>query len=133
MSNHFLSSLLIRFLSLQENAVVIHSIVGWKSSIGKWSRVQASLHFRFLPCVENFRTARLCQCLFLWLFFIIMFSGYHISQVVVYVLNNELLIKNFTFWTVPNPSSIQSYFVFPYPSMPKSHMSPTLQGPQYCL
>lgn len=26
----------------QENAVVIHSIVGWKSSIGKWSRVQAS-------------------------------------------------------------------------------------------
>ncbi|ONL94575.1 Mannose-1-phosphate guanylyltransferase 1 [Zea mays] len=23
-----------------ENAVVIHSIVGWKSSIGKWSRVQ---------------------------------------------------------------------------------------------
>ena len=25
----------------QENAVVIHAIVGWKSSIGKWSRIQA--------------------------------------------------------------------------------------------
>lgn len=67
-SIHFLSSLLIRFLSLQENAVVIHSIVGWKSSIGKWSRVQASLHFSFLSCVENFRTARLCQCLLCWKF-----------------------------------------------------------------
>ena len=29
------------FLNLQENAVVMHAIVGWKSSIGKWSRVQA--------------------------------------------------------------------------------------------
>lgn len=28
------------FLNLQENAVVMHAIVGWKSSIGKWSRVQ---------------------------------------------------------------------------------------------
>lgn len=26
----------------QENAVVIHAIVGWKSSIGRWSRVQVS-------------------------------------------------------------------------------------------
>lgn len=31
-----------RMLSWQENAVIINSIVGWKSSIGKWSRVQAS-------------------------------------------------------------------------------------------
>lgn len=33
----------------QENAVVIHSIVGWKSSIGRWSRVQASpvMQFRY--------------------------------------------------------------------------------------
>ncbi|KAA3459366.1 mannose-1-phosphate guanyltransferase alpha-like isoform X1 [Gossypium australe] len=29
-------------VEVQENAVVINSIVGWKSSIGKWSRVQAS-------------------------------------------------------------------------------------------
>ncbi|KAK8653337.1 hypothetical protein V6N13_127344 [Hibiscus sabdariffa] len=28
-------------VEVQENAVVINSIVGWKSSIGKWSRVQA--------------------------------------------------------------------------------------------
>ncbi|KAL2936086.1 Mannose-1-phosphate guanyltransferase alpha [Bienertia sinuspersici] len=28
-------------VEIKENAVVIHSIVGWKSSIGKWSRVQA--------------------------------------------------------------------------------------------
>ncbi|XP_010272083.1 PREDICTED: mannose-1-phosphate guanyltransferase alpha [Nelumbo nucifera] len=27
-------------VEIKENAVVIHSIVGWKSSIGKWSRVQ---------------------------------------------------------------------------------------------
>lgn len=54
----------------QENAVVIHSIVGWKSSIGKWSRVQACLsplkmlliYFLFVSLVsclnlsfENFR------------------------------------------------------------------------------
>ncbi|PPS00072.1 hypothetical protein GOBAR_AA20596 [Gossypium barbadense] len=31
-------------VEVQENAVVINSIVGWKSSIGKWSRVQASSH-----------------------------------------------------------------------------------------
>ncbi|PON47595.1 Nucleotidyl transferase domain containing protein [Parasponia andersonii] len=29
-------------VEIKENAVVIHAIVGWKSSIGKWSRVQAS-------------------------------------------------------------------------------------------
>lgn len=28
-------------VEIKENAVVIHAIVGWKSSIGKWSRVQA--------------------------------------------------------------------------------------------
>lgn len=28
-------------VEIKENAVVIHSILGWKSSIGKWSRVQA--------------------------------------------------------------------------------------------
>ncbi|GAB2289555.1 hypothetical protein Dimus_023865 [Dionaea muscipula] len=28
-------------VEIKENAVVIHSIVGWKSSIGKWSRAQA--------------------------------------------------------------------------------------------
>ncbi|AQL08897.1 Mannose-1-phosphate guanylyltransferase 1 [Zea mays] len=38
-------------VEIMENAVVIHSIVGWKSSIGKWSRVQASFplyHFIFI-------------------------------------------------------------------------------------
>lgn len=29
-------------VEVQENAVVINSILGWKSSVGKWSRVQAS-------------------------------------------------------------------------------------------
>lgn len=28
-------------VEIKENGVVIHSIVGWKSSVGKWSRVQA--------------------------------------------------------------------------------------------
>ncbi|CBI35022.3 unnamed protein product, partial [Vitis vinifera] len=30
-------------VEIKENAVVMHAIVGWKSFIGKWSRVQASL------------------------------------------------------------------------------------------
>ena len=30
------------FCLMQDNAVVINSIIGWKSSIGRWSRVQAS-------------------------------------------------------------------------------------------
>ncbi|MED6111805.1 hypothetical protein PIB30_055679 [Stylosanthes scabra] len=29
-------------VEIKENAVVIHAIVGWKSSIGRWSRIQAS-------------------------------------------------------------------------------------------
>nr|GFB23184.1 mannose-1-phosphate guanyltransferase alpha-like [Tanacetum cinerariifolium] len=28
-------------VEIKENAVVIHSIVGWKCAIGRWSRVQA--------------------------------------------------------------------------------------------
>ncbi|TVU47983.1 hypothetical protein EJB05_07601 [Eragrostis curvula] len=35
-------------VEIMENAVVIHSIVGWKSTIGKWSRVQASFSFAIL-------------------------------------------------------------------------------------
>ncbi|KAJ6970420.1 hypothetical protein NC653_034877 [Populus alba x Populus x berolinensis] len=34
-------------VEVMENAVVIHSIVGWKSSIGRWSRVQASFLLYF--------------------------------------------------------------------------------------
>ncbi|XP_065882128.1 uncharacterized protein [Euphorbia lathyris] len=32
-------------VEVMENGVVIHAIVGWKSSVGKWSRVQASGDF----------------------------------------------------------------------------------------
>ncbi|RVX08846.1 Mannose-1-phosphate guanyltransferase alpha-B [Vitis vinifera] len=35
-------------VEIKENAVVMHAIVGWKSFIGKWSRVQASLVIRLL-------------------------------------------------------------------------------------
>lgn len=38
----FTLSLTYILMVTQENAVVIHAIVGWKSSIGRWSRVQAS-------------------------------------------------------------------------------------------
>lgn len=38
----FTLSLIYILMVTQENAVVIHAIVGWKSSIGRWSRVQAS-------------------------------------------------------------------------------------------
>ncbi|XVF58155.1 hypothetical protein PTKIN_Ptkin07bG0040500 [Pterospermum kingtungense] len=37
-----ISCIILDDAEVQENAVVINSIVGWKSSIGKWSRVQAS-------------------------------------------------------------------------------------------
>ncbi|KAL9227418.1 hypothetical protein vseg_003107 [Gypsophila vaccaria] len=33
--------ILLDGVEIKENAVVIHSIIGWKSSVGKWSRVQA--------------------------------------------------------------------------------------------
>nr|ABF48494.1 putative GDP-mannose pyrophosphorylase [Linum usitatissimum] len=36
-----ISCIILDDVEVMENAVVINSIVGWKSSIGKWSRVQA--------------------------------------------------------------------------------------------
>ncbi|KAM1026036.1 hypothetical protein ACFX13_039732 [Malus domestica] len=37
-----ISCIILDNVEIKENAVVIHSIVGWKSSIGRWSRVQAT-------------------------------------------------------------------------------------------
>ncbi|KAL1191838.1 putative mannose-1-phosphate guanylyltransferase 2 [Cardamine amara subsp. amara] len=37
-----ISCIILDDVEIKENAVVINSIIGWKSSIGKWSRVQAS-------------------------------------------------------------------------------------------
>ncbi|KAI3726938.1 hypothetical protein L1987_66745 [Smallanthus sonchifolius] len=36
-----ISCIILDDVEIKENAVVIHSIVGWKCSIGRWSRVQA--------------------------------------------------------------------------------------------
>ncbi|OMO77563.1 hypothetical protein CCACVL1_14968 [Corchorus capsularis] len=36
-----ISCIILDDVEIMENAVVTHAIVGWKSSIGKWSRVQA--------------------------------------------------------------------------------------------
>ncbi|XP_056169876.1 uncharacterized protein LOC115688313 isoform X1 [Syzygium oleosum] len=36
-----ISCIILDDVELEENAVVINSIVGWKSSLGRWSRVQA--------------------------------------------------------------------------------------------
>ncbi|KAJ4974167.1 hypothetical protein NE237_007341 [Protea cynaroides] len=36
-----ISCIILDDVEIKENAVIIHSIVGWKSCIGKWSRVQA--------------------------------------------------------------------------------------------
>ncbi|XP_075085805.1 uncharacterized protein LOC107767406 isoform X3 [Nicotiana tabacum] len=36
-----ISCIILDDVEIKENAVVMHAIVGWKSSIGKWSRVQA--------------------------------------------------------------------------------------------
>ncbi|XP_060190647.1 uncharacterized protein LOC132619909 [Lycium barbarum] len=35
------SCIILDNVEIKENAVIMHAIVGWKSSIGKWSRVQA--------------------------------------------------------------------------------------------
>ncbi|XP_057482587.1 uncharacterized protein LOC130769313 [Actinidia eriantha] len=40
-----LSCIILDDVDIMENAVVMHAIVGWKSSLGKWSRVQAKGDF----------------------------------------------------------------------------------------
>lgn len=42
-----ISCIILDGVEIMENAVVFHAIVGWKSSIGKWSRVQASLTYGY--------------------------------------------------------------------------------------
>ncbi|XP_038906239.1 mannose-1-phosphate guanyltransferase alpha-like isoform X3 [Benincasa hispida] len=37
-----ISCIILDDVEIMENAVVINSIIGWKSSVGKWSRVQAN-------------------------------------------------------------------------------------------
>ncbi|MED6108425.1 hypothetical protein PIB30_023833 [Stylosanthes scabra] len=37
-----LNCIILDDVEIKENAVVIHAIVGWKSSIGRWARIQAS-------------------------------------------------------------------------------------------
>ncbi|KAL5544339.1 hypothetical protein UlMin_008123 [Ulmus minor] len=37
-----ISCIILDDVEIKENAVVLHAIVGWKSSVGKWSRAQAS-------------------------------------------------------------------------------------------
>ncbi|XP_022988379.1 mannose-1-phosphate guanyltransferase alpha-B-like [Cucurbita maxima] len=39
--SRLMSCIILDDVEIQDNAVVIHAIVGWKSSIGRWSRVQA--------------------------------------------------------------------------------------------
>ncbi|EEF52066.1 mannose-1-phosphate guanyltransferase alpha [Ricinus communis] len=40
-----ISCIILDDVEVMENAVVIHAILGWKSSIGRWSRVQAAGDF----------------------------------------------------------------------------------------
>ena len=42
------SNFLFFYFILQENALVGHAIVGWKSSIGRWACVEASLEILIL-------------------------------------------------------------------------------------
>ncbi|URD73827.1 mannose-1-phosphate guanyltransferase [Musa troglodytarum] len=65
-----ISCIILDDVEIKENAVVIHSIVGWKSSIGKWSRVQASFilfllaFYWSLPFQEYKLTFHNCSTLF---------------------------------------------------------------------
>ncbi|XP_050224498.1 uncharacterized protein LOC126674154 [Mercurialis annua] len=40
-----ISCIILDDVEVRDNAVVIHAIVGWKSSVGRWSRVQAAGDF----------------------------------------------------------------------------------------
>ncbi|XP_009592611.1 uncharacterized protein [Nicotiana tomentosiformis] len=73
-----ISCIILDDVEIKENAVVMHAIVGWKSSIGKWSRVQilephscgrrslvlkTYLRSRFkLPLVHGSLGYHLCLC-----------------------------------------------------------------------
>lgn len=49
-----ISCIILDDVEIKENAVVLHSIVGWKSSLGKWSRVQVVfLFFLFIYLVTR--------------------------------------------------------------------------------
>ncbi|URE16289.1 mannose-1-phosphate guanyltransferase [Musa troglodytarum] len=57
-----ISCIILDDVEIKENAVVMHAIVGWKSSIGRWSRVQVSfillslhshLPLPFLECKQK--------------------------------------------------------------------------------
>lgn len=41
-----ISCIILDDVEVMENAVVMHAIVGWKSSIGRWSRVQAEGNYK---------------------------------------------------------------------------------------
>ncbi|KDO69804.1 hypothetical protein CISIN_1g0152591mg, partial [Citrus sinensis] len=43
-----ISCIILDGVEIMENAVVTNAIVGWKSSIGRWSRVQASSKYNYL-------------------------------------------------------------------------------------
>lgn len=59
----------------QENAVVTYAIVGWKSSIGKWARVQASKNILgYLTTALNFYV-KLCSVQLETAFGFLMFGG----------------------------------------------------------
>ncbi|KAJ0111966.1 hypothetical protein Patl1_02671 [Pistacia atlantica] len=50
-----ISCIILDDVEIKENAVVINSIVGWKSSLGKWSRVQASALLQINICQSTLR------------------------------------------------------------------------------
>ncbi|URE16292.1 mannose-1-phosphate guanyltransferase [Musa troglodytarum] len=64
-----ISCIILDDVEIKENAVVMHAIVGWKSSIGRWSRVQVSfillslhshLPLPFLECKQKYIIAQHC-------------------------------------------------------------------------
>ncbi|KAF6143300.1 hypothetical protein GIB67_039083 [Kingdonia uniflora] len=59
-----ISCIILDDVEIKENAVVIHSIVGWKSSIGRWSRIQASC--RRLQCQTRYHNPRYSFTLLIW-------------------------------------------------------------------
>ncbi|KAH7529184.1 hypothetical protein FEM48_Zijuj05G0157500 [Ziziphus jujuba var. spinosa] len=54
-----ISCIILDDVEIKENAVVIHAIVGWKSSIGRWSRVQASSKICLLKFASGDYNAKL--------------------------------------------------------------------------
>ncbi|KAJ7956288.1 putative Mannose-1-phosphate guanyltransferase [Quillaja saponaria] len=76
-----ISCIILDDVAIAENAVVLHAIVGWKSSIGRWSRVQADGQYNAKLGVTILGTVLDSAAIFF-------FSRYYTVQVLSHAIMN---------------------------------------------